>query len=145
MPDQVGSYSVKEVLVYIDGQPVSGFAKGTKVTVKRTTKSKKLEKGTDSEAAVVTSSDDSGTITLALLQTSASNLRLTQMLQADELSHGHPHVFQVSVQDLSGRSLHESEEAVIEGWPDSPYAEDMENREWVLLCARLRNTLGGNH
>lgn len=137
----VQTYDPKEIIVTVNGQILSGFAEDV-VTVARLEDAVTDDVGADGEVIRILSNDRRGTITISLLPTSASNLVLSVLANADELTGGN--VFPVLVSDNRGNDLHVGAQAWIVKQPDNIYNKTNQPREWELRVAELRMVTGGH-
>ncbi len=138
----VKTYDPASVDIIFAGIPFEGFADGTFVTVARDNPSFTSIVGSDGEGARAKSNDRSGTITCTLMQTSATNDALSDVMAADELTGDG--VGSLLVKDGSGRTICEAETAWLEKPADAEFGREISNREWVIKTDLLRITVGGN-
>jgi hypothetical protein len=130
------------VIVTFCGATLQGFADGTFVAIERSSDSFTKHVGADGEVARTQSADKSGTVTVTLLQTSASNDVLSALAVADErtgLGTG-----PLSVVDASGRTVALCAEAWIKKPASIGFSKEAEGREWVFECGHLEEFVGGN-
>ena len=139
----MATYSPQKIEVSINGKSMSGFADGTFVNVVKTSDAFTMSTGADGNTARIHSADSSGTITLTLQQTSASNDYLSQLALIDETTQ--QAVFMIQVKDAMGTSLWIANQAWIRKLPDSEFSNDMATREWNIDCASLISNVGGNN
>lgn len=138
----MSTYSPKDVVVTFHGLPLSGYADGSFVEVARKSDSFSLVMGADGEAARTASADDSGTITVTLLQTSGSNDFLSSELALDELTK--MATGPVIVQDLFGTTVCSSDGAFLAKPADVSMGKEVGERKWVIICPHLSMSVGGN-
>jgi len=138
----VFTYAPDEVTIVVGGVVMSGFADGTFISVARDEQAYNKVTGADGTVSRSKTANRSGAITLTLAQTSPSNDVLSGFMIADELSN--LGVVPVLVKDKSGRSVAFSSAAWVQQAPETPMSKNIENREWVLDCARLELFIGGN-
>ena len=136
------TYNCKDVSVIVGARVLTGFAEDSKVVLARTSDAFTSVVGTDGEVTRAKSNDKRGTITISLMQSSDDNDFLSALANADELSGAG--VTNVLVKDNSGRALHSAPEAWVQKQPDCEYNREAGSREWILECAQLNNTIGGN-
>lgn len=136
------TYDPKEVSIIAGGEIVQGYADGTFISIERDEDTWALQIGADGEGARSKSNNRSGTITLTLQQTSASNAILNALAQADELSNGG--VFSVLVRDNNGGSLAAAETAWIQKPSNQEYGREAGEREWVIRTDNLSLATLGN-
>ena len=119
----------------------SGFAEGSRVSVAKGSDAVTVTIGSSGEGAFNFSNDESGTITIHLLQTSSTNDFLSSQYELQELNGGG--MMEVMVKDNNGRSLHYAPKARIQKMPDSDYEEEVGDRQWVLVCLKIKDYIGG--
>ena len=135
------TYDPKEVIVSVNGQLITGFSDEV-VTVLRAEDSVRDEVGADGEVVRILQNDRRGEIRISLLPTSASNLVLSALQNADEVTGGS--VFPILVQDNRGNDLHAAGEAWIMKPPDAQYNKNAPARVWIIRAADLRMVHGGH-
>jgi hypothetical protein len=136
-------YDPKDVTVIFGptGQ-ITGYADGTFVTIEKNEEAFALQVGTDGEGTRSKSNNQSGRITISLMQSSASNDILSTIHTADlEVGTG---VFPLLVKDLQGNSIFEASQAWITSFPSSEYGREAAAREWVIETDQLIMFPGGN-
>ena len=137
----VATYDPGEVQCIIGGTPISGYADGTFVNLAWASDLFTKTVGADGEVSRAKSNDRTGTLTLTLLQTSASNDVLSGYAEADRLSNSG--VVPVLIKDASGRTL-----LLATGWvgryPDVNFAKDDQQRAWQIHLAQVNAFIGGN-
>lgn len=131
----MADYAPGSVVVQFRGVPLTGFATGTFVSAERTEDSFATTVGADGEYARTRSSNKSGTVTLTLLATSASNQLLLAWLREDEAfgTGKGP----LSVKNLAGQELVFSPEAWLSRPANLEFGDTLGNREWTFQCGRL--------
>lgn len=136
------TYASKKVQAIFGGVVLTGFMEDSFVEVDRNSDSFSLMVGADGEGARAASADQSGKVTVRLLQTSASNDYLTGCLVIDELTQlgAKP----LLIKDGSGRSLDTAIEAWITKPPKKIFSKGIEGREWVIETDKLIMFSGGN-
>lgn len=138
----IKTYNPKRVIVSFGGQPLSGYADGTFIEVELNADAFTLTVGADGEGARSASADESGTVKLSLLQTSASNDVLNAAHATDKLTNlgAKP----LMVKDLQGRTLVTAAEAWIRKAPSAGFAKEVGTREWTFETASMQQITGGN-
>lgn len=137
------TFNPKDVVVIFGNAIISGFADGTFIEAERTEDAFTMSSGADGEVTRVGSANRSGTITITLAQSSASNSVLSQIAQRDELiGNG---VLPLTIKDINGQTTIVSAFAWIRKLPTTGFSKDIETREWVLDCDRLELFVGGNN
>ncbi len=138
---QVATYSPEDVSVSVNGVGLSGYSEGTFITVEREEDSYTKIVGSDGQVTRSKNANRSGSVTLTLKASSASNDVISALSIKDEIDGSG--VFVVMVKDNSGRSIYSGK-----GWIRKPanaeYAKEVSDREWVFDIANLLMFLGGN-
>lgn len=138
-------YDSKMVAMSFAGIAIEGgFAEGSMVTIKKDTPAFKDVVGVDGEVTRSKQNDERGTVEFMLMQSSEANLLLSQRLALDKATPGGAGVGTLQISDLSGFSQHHAEEAWISEEPEAEYKEVATERKWVIRCANLQSTHGGN-
>lgn len=138
----VRTYDPKAVVITIGGVPMSGFADGTFLEISRDVQAFTKVVGADGTTTRVKSNNTGGTMTVTLKQSSPSNDVLSAFAQADALTN--TGVVPVLVKDLSGNSVYFSATGWIQKLPDSVFANELNNRAWVLDLADVDIFVGSN-
>lgn len=136
------TYDPNSIAVVVNGILMSGFSENSIVKVSRNQDMWSDQIGADGTGTRSKSNDKSGKIEISLMQTSASNDVLSALAVLDEATNGGK--VPVLIKDLSGTSLHGSEEAWIVKIPDSDYGNKAGTRSWVIATHSLSNFVGGN-
>ena len=133
------TYDAKDVSIIISDRAASGF---NSVSVTRESDTWSDDVGADGEVARSKSNDKRGNFELTMQQTSEFNDFLSSLHNEDEATGNK--IFNVTVKDNRGKSLHESAEAWIQKLPDSEYAQASGERVWSIRAAAVSGTIGGN-
>lgn len=137
----VGTYSPEDVSVSIGAAIISGFTEGTFINIARNEDQYTMVVGADGKVTRSKNANRSGTMTLTLKASSASNDVLSAIASLDELAG--TGVKAVIVKDNSGRSVYAGK-----GWirktPAGEFAKEVGDREWMLDIASLTPFAGGN-
>ena len=126
---RLATFSPNEVAVIITQQSsgmshiLGGFAEDSIVSVDRNAETFSLYTGADDTNTRIYNANTSGTITISLQQTSASNDILTALYENDRASRNG--LFSIAVRDNSGRSSYFAEEAYIGVVPSSAIANSL--------------------
>lgn len=136
------TYDPKDVVVSVAGTIITGFAEDSQVRIERAEDSWGDVSGADGEVARWATNDRRGEVTVSLMQTSISNLFLSNKINADELEADG--VFELVIQDTRGNDLHSSGSAWIKKPAAASYRKGIETREWVIRCADLNTIIGGH-
>ena len=135
-------YDPSQVTVIVGGAPISGYADGTFVSVSFDEQQWNKVTGADGMTQRSKTNNYAGSITITLLNGSASNDVLSQ-LWADDRSRNSGAV-PILVKDFSGRTIWSAQHAWVQQMPDQGFSKDAENREWTMDCSELRGAAGGN-
>jgi hypothetical protein len=145
---RLSTFSPNEVAVIITQQStgmshiVGGFAEDSIVSIDRNADTFSLYTGADDTNTRIYNANTSGTITISLQQTSASNDILTALYENDRASRNG--LFSIAIRDNSGRSTYFSEEAYIGVVPSSAISNSMQTRDWVIHAPKMTSLIGGN-
>lgn len=138
------TYDPGSVIVVFGANVLTGFSESTMVRVERDEDTYTKKSGVDGEITRSRNRNRAGSVVVTLMQTSASNLVLSNHLNADELApNGIPPV-PVVVKDNAGNSLHTAKDAWIKKTPASEYAKEAGDREWTIDTGPMLNKEGGN-
>lgn len=140
MTNRVDTIDPKDVTVTVAGSIIDGFAQD-QIVVDRESNQVEDEIGADGDVARRITNDRRGTITITLLQTSRSNLVLSGLAVADELSG--TVTFPVVIKDQRGNDLHIAANAWIRKMPRTVYRMGVESREWQLRTNYLNMLVAG--
>lgn len=138
----VKTYSPEKIDVIVNGFALSGFTTDSIVTIERSEDAFELYSGADGEIGRSKNPNRSGTITIMLASTSESNETLSALAIADELSG--IGTFPILVKDNNGTTLAASGEAWVQKIAPSELARTINDREWIIQCARLDVFVGGS-
>ena len=136
------TFNAQEVVLTVAGIVIGGYDDGTYITIGRDNPSFTSGTGSDGEGWRSKSNDKSGTCTVTLLRSSASNDLLSALSALDEASGDG--VGPLLLKDLAGTSIYESEDCWIEKPADAEFARDKTSREWVFKMTVLIPFAGGN-
>lgn len=136
------NYDPAQVSVIFAGIPISGFADGTFVSIDQNEDSFALTIGSDGEGVRARSNNDSGRVTITLLQSSESNDLLSAAHNADKgTGNG---VAPLLIKDNTGRTIIEANTAWIVRSPAQEFAREASSREWIIETNKLNQFVGGN-
>jgi hypothetical protein len=136
------TYNPKKVQLAIGPHIVTGYADGTFIQVDRNADQFAVVVGADGEAARSASADKSGTVTVTLMQTSASNDFLSLALSTDEQTN--LNTMPLLLKDISGRTLVQAAEGWVKKYATIELGKEIVSREWVFETGELLITEGGN-
>lgn len=137
------TYDPKLFSIICGAKIISGFADGTFIKLERNQQAFQLKMGTDGEGTRAKSNDNSGKVTITLMQSSASNDDLSSFAQADALANAG--VFPMFIKDGSGSTIAASVTAWIQKLPDSEFSNEAQSRVWVIETDNLELFVGGNN
>lgn len=149
MSTNLNIYSPNDITVVItraDGlnHIVGGYSEDAMVSVEPVAEAATLYTSADNVSTVIFNSNNSATVMLTLNQTSESNDVFSSLYEEFRQAKNASKFFGVLVKDLNGRSLYECAQAFIGKRPTAAFANTMQNREWTLICANMRQFSGGN-
>lgn len=136
------TYDFKQVVVIFNGFQIQGYAEGAEVSIEYNEDMFTLQVGADGPGTRSKSNNESGRVTLPLMQSSPSNDVLSAFADADRLSNAG--TGPLLIKDVSGRSLFTAEQAWIVKKPAANYGNEASAREWILETDVLIASLGGN-
>ncbi len=132
------------MVVTFDGLLLSGFAPGSRISVKFPDAFTK-QVGSDGEVARSRSNDNTAQVTLTLMQSSFSNDALSAVHNADKAVPFGAGVGPLLIKDLNGTSLFTAPQAWITKAADSEYAQEVGSREWTIDTGDMYAMVGGNN
>lgn len=142
MAFETHTYDPAQIILNFGGRDISGFAKGTFVKIMRNEDAFKLTVGADGENTRSKSNNKSGRFIFTLIQGSLSNDYLSSLATADELSNGG--VVAGLVKDALGTTIAQAAKCWSVKKPDSEFADEAGNREWIFETGNMDYTVGGN-
>lgn len=139
----VRTYDPRNVQIIVGGNPISGFADGSFITITPDETLYAKSVGADGEVSRARSNNRSATVTLTLKQTSQSNDVLSALALADNAANAGVVPFMVK-EIGSGSTLVFAQAAWIEDFPDIDYSKEVGERAWTLATAQTDMFVGGN-
>lgn len=136
------AYAPHQVLVTVNGFPITGFGEDEFCLVEKNVDDAELTIGADGEGALSRSKDESGTITITVGAQSAAN---DVMMLAYAAFKAIGAVSVVFIKDLNGRSLHVAERAFPKKLPPKRYAKKPGEVQWQWVTDRLVSNVGGSN
>ena len=142
MANTVLQYDPKNFTLVCGGFVISGFSDDSFVKVMRDQDAFSKKTGVDGITTRAKNSVYTGSITIKLMQSSASNDVLSNFALLDQQD---PPVgeFAVLAKDTLGRSVFSAQTAWVKKFPDSEFKKDVNDREWVIDCGQLDIFVGG--
>ena len=138
----VYTYDPSQVVLSVGGATISGFTDSTFITVARDEDAYTKVVGADGQVSRAKNANKSGSVTITLKQSSASNDILSALAAADEA--GNAGLVPILIKDILGTTYVSSTAAWIKKLPDMAMAKEVSDREWVLDCDALTIFVGGN-
>lgn len=138
------NYDPGSIIVAFGPNVLTGFSDGTMVRVERDEDSFTKKTGADGEVTRTRNRNRAGSVVVTLMQTSASNLALSNHLNADELAPNGIPPLPLTVKDNAGNTLHTALDAWVKKTPASEYAKEAGEREWTIDTGPMINVEGGN-
>lgn len=134
------SYSPKDVVLIVAGYQVTGWEK---ISITRTRKAFTPIPGIRGKSTRAVSRDTSATVSVSILQTSASNEVLSHIHTMD--TQQGTGILPIILKDMSGTSVFSSEQAYITGYPAVAYSGQFEYRAWEIFCETTKTfNVAGN-
>ena len=140
MTAQVDTIDPKEVTVMVNGNVLAGFS-ADKIVIPRERNQSEDEVGADGDVARRITNDKRGSFVVTLLETSKSNLVLTALARADELSGNG--IFPVVVKNNRGQDLYIGASCWIQKMPDAAHGAAVNSRQWTIRTNNMNMTVGG--
>ncbi len=141
MANQVDTYDPKDIIFNAAGFILTGYMNGTYVEVDRESNQVEDEVGAEGDVVRRLTNDKRGNIIVTLLQSSRSNLILSGLARADELSGNG--IFPVLVKDNRGLDMFLAPNAWIQKIPQIIYRDGIEGRKWIFRTNNLQMVVGG--
>jgi Protein of unknown function (DUF3277). len=138
--NRVDTFDPKDVSVIVGGRIIEGFGEDI-IEIMRDSDQIGDDAGADGDVARWVTNDRRGTVRITLLQTSRSNLYLSSLAIADELTGNV--LVPVIVKDNRGNDLHVAPNAWVKKMPDVKYKRGIEMRVWELRTSHLNMVVGG--
>lgn len=138
----VKTYDPKSVHVFFGGMPISGISPENGIMVVRNSDTFELVKGINGVVSRKYIQDQSGSIKLALLQTSLSNDFLSATVFADE--KGGIGIVPFLIIDTISKSTYVSAFSWVKKYVDATYNNGLSVREWIFDCLQLQMYTGGS-
>lgn len=129
-------YDPKQVSLSIGTHTVQGYADGTFANWESNREDEALTVGADGEGATARSNDESGRLTITILQTSISNDILTGFRNGRTR-------FPVLMKDSNGTTVLAAAIAYIVTRPGVEFSNEITNREWIIESASWDYQMGG--
>jgi len=141
--DKTRTYSPADVKIVYGGVEMTGFADSSFVTIEFAADSFTKKVGADGSVTRIRVADDSGSVTIKLLQSSSSNEILTALMEADRA--GLTGALPIIVKDANGTSLYTCGKAWVSTRPSVDYSNDVGTLEWKIDCDHLAALFGSSN
>jgi hypothetical protein len=129
--ETTGTYDPKKVIINFGGIILGGFADGTFVEIAANDADGfKRKVGADGEVMRSLSADNTHSITVTLLQSSASNKKLSDVRNEDKVTG--KGIKALTITDINGETMGFWPEAWIRGDPTLGFAKEDTERQWVF-------------
>ena len=132
MAKPLKTYDARDLVIFVNGIPLGGFADGTFFTIERNVDTFDYLSGVDGEFVRFKGADRSGIITITLNQSSDSNSLLQSQHELDLISN--TGAFGILVTHGFTGSSYSSPSAFVKTHPSAEYGKDSSNRSWQILC-----------
>jgi len=141
---QLTHYEARGLLINLGPIIAGGFADGEFITISRTKSTFEMVEGADGKVTRFKNASFSATVTVSLMQTSATNDLFSALLQVDRNARNGAGILPFRLRDSNGRSLYTAAEAWIMSDPDISFDRGPTTRQWTIGCADLQMFTGGN-
>ena len=138
----VKTFDPKMVVMTWGVIPISGYAEGTFVRVKRSGDAFAKRKGAGGDIERINRNQGDFEVAITLQQTSGTNKELSAALAADIATNAG--VFPLTVKDLLGTTLFYAPQAWIRVDPEWEDGDELNAREWTFDTGIGANLVGGN-
>lgn len=138
----VKTFDPKMVVMTWGVIPISGYAEGTFVRVKRSGDAFAKSKGAGGDIERINRNQGDFEVAITLQQTSGTNKELSAALAADIATNAG--VFPLTVKDLLGTTLFYAPQAWIRVDPEWEDGDELNAREWTFDTGIGANLVGGN-
>lgn len=138
----VKTFDPKMVVMTFGVIPISGYAEGTFVRVKRSGDAFAKSKGAGGDIERINRNQGDFEVAITLQQTSGTNQELSAALAADIATNAG--VLPLTVKDLLGNTLFFAPQAWIRVDPEWEDGDELNSREWTFDTGIGANLVGGN-
>jgi hypothetical protein len=128
----VKTYDPKKVLISLGSHSVSGYSDGTFVSIEPNGDGITKKVGCDGEIVRSIDPDQSATVTLTVLQTSATVAFCQQMYNRDRTTG--EGTFPILIKDMKGGLIFAAQEAWVVNAPTREFAKEDSDREIEIAC-----------
>ncbi len=138
------TYDPDDVSAVFAGIPIAGYADGTFVEIEQDEDDFSLTVGSDGEACRAKTNNRAASMTVTLLQSSATNDLLSAKRNADILTPSGDGIGAFMVKDNSGTTVCNAQKAWIVKPPAVVYSRGVEARAWTFKTDSMDWFVGGN-
>jgi len=131
------SYSPKDVIVTVNGIPLTGYAPDTFISISRNAELVEEEVGSDGSLSLTKVADKTGEITIMLQQTSPTNTALSAAALVQEYATDEIIPMVITILDPSGSVLAAATNSYFKSYPSMDVGASQNAREWMFGCEDL--------
>ena len=135
------TYDSKKLIVAWGGIVVRGTAPGVFINIDHNEDTWTLAVGSDGEGARSRSNNNSGRVTITMLQTSLTNQQFSQQHFIDRQTGAA--IYPLLVKNVLGLDLYQAATAWLVKPATATFGNEIENREWILESDNLEMFSGG--
>lgn len=139
------TYDPKKVMITFGNQSLNeGIVDGTFLSLTRANRTRTVRVGSDGGVTIVVNNDRSSSLEITYRAGSQTNDLLEDLRQDED---GDDPVYKVGtllIEDFSGRTLIEDENAFIDGPPDVEFSQDEPSRVWRLMLPKTKTVVRGS-
>lgn len=136
-------YAPDDVAIVVGVMAVTGLVEGTFVELERTKETGEISVGSDGEATLVISPNQSGHLKMTLQQASPLNDYFSSLFQALQQKNMGVAVVAFSVEDKNGSTIGSARQSVAQKPAKVTFADKPEGREWTFITGYLNLQPGG--
>lgn len=136
-------YAPDDVGIVVGTQAAVGVKQGTFIEADRAVDTAEMDIGSDGEATMVISPNESGTVKITLQQSSPTNDYYNTLFQALQQKNTAVAVVPINVTDKNGTTVISCTQAVVQKVAKVTFADKSEGREWTFISGYLNIAPGG--
>lgn len=138
-------YDPKQIVISLAGLLISsGFAENNMVKITREEPVFSKKGGVDGEQTRVRSHNNSGLVTVTLMQSSEGNDIFSELLERDKAAPNGAGIGAFLLKDLNGTTLVRASKAWVKGYPETSFEKSVSERPWEIELADIDQFVGGN-
>lgn len=142
MPGVLKTYDPAALIITFRGLVIDGFGEDSVVKIARQEETWKLKNGTTGETCRSRNRNRSGTVEMTLLQSSAANDLLSQVMAQDELLG--TGVGPLMVKDSLGTTFVHGDGCFLEKPADPEFSKEVGDRVWKVIVPDMDMFVGGH-